>query len=61
MTNFYTKGQLLKVFKGWGVTEPPPKKGWQVVVPFPCTMTHARVTVDGVVRGKNRYKVEYPA
>jgi len=60
--NLYTKEQLLVVFNGWNVTEPPPTKGKKVMIAFPPQSTFNLGTVtrhdQKSTYGKPLFRVE---
>jgi hypothetical protein len=54
MIYMYTAEQMLKVFEGWGVTEPLPKKRQKVFVAFPKPANPSQAVVTRS-KGKSTY------
>lgn len=46
MNHLVTKAQLARLFAEWGVTEPIPGNGKQVVIAFPCQPAFRVVKTD---------------
>lgn len=63
MKTYYTKDQMDLIFKGWGVNEALPRKGFKVVIAFPrpAMPSVATITVakEKSTYGKMLYQVEF--
>jgi hypothetical protein len=63
MTTYYTKEQAERVCDCWGLIQPLPKKGKQLVVAFakPASLNLCVITVHSAksTYGKTLYKLEF--